>query len=55
MRKVIYDPGAAIAYLIDHAPLLTKDLDNYLVSIDDVEVRAGLDLLSLIDPAMPLT
>lgn len=46
--KIIYDVNGkeAIAYLIDHKPLLTKDLDNYLSSIDEIESRSGLDFLS---------
>lgn len=46
--KVIYDPIAneAIAYIIPNQPLYTAELDNYLVSVDDVEARAGIDLLS---------
>ena len=44
--KVIYDPAAneAITYIIEHKPLYTRDLDNYLASVDDVEAQAGIDL-----------
>ncbi len=49
--KVIYDPAKqeAIAYLIPHKKLKTKQLDNYLVSIDHIEAMYDLDLLSLLD------
>ena len=48
--KVVYDPTneEAIAYLIDHKNLYTRDLDNYVASIDDIEAITGLDLLSQI-------
>jgi endonuclease G len=49
--KIIYDVNSqsAIAYLMDHKPLLTKDLDKYLSSIDEIERRSGLDFLSVLD------
>lgn len=49
--KVIYDPVSeeAIAYLIPHKNLRTKQLDNYLVSIDHIEAMYDLDLLSLLE------
>jgi len=48
--KVIFDPAAneAIAYLIPHKKFKTSQLDNYLVSIDYIEVMYDLDLLSLL-------
>jgi len=49
--KVIYDPRnqRVIAYLIDHKPLYTKDLDNYLVSVDEIEKRTGIDFFYKLD------
>ncbi|TWX65532.1 DNA/RNA non-specific endonuclease [Colwellia demingiae] len=49
--KVIYDPQKkeAIAYLIPHKKLKTKQLDNYLVSIDHIEEMYELDLLNMLD------
>ncbi|BEU02977.1 hypothetical protein OAG1_17770 [Agarivorans sp. OAG1] len=46
--KVIYDTqtGDAIAFLIDHEDLKTSQLDDYLVSVDEIEEVSGLDLLS---------
>lgn len=51
--KVIFDPGknlSAIAYIIDHKPLKTTQLNQFIVSIDEVEERAGLNLLSVLNP-----
>lgn len=49
--KVIYDPAnnSAIAYIIDHKPLKTSQLKHYIVSIDEVESRAEVDLLTVLD------
>lgn len=52
--KVIFDPvkSEAIAFLIPHEKLKTKALNNYLVSIDDIESKYKLDLLSSLDDAL---
>ncbi len=49
--KVIYSPtdGEAIAYLFPHERISTRDLDEYLVSINEIEVRSGLNILSNLD------
>lgn len=50
--KVIFDPsngGAAIAYIIDHKPLKTSQLKQFIVSIDEIEKRAELDLLTILN------
>lgn len=46
--KVIYDmrKGDAIGFLIPHKPLKTDQLNNYFESIDAIESKSGLDLLS---------
>ena len=46
--KVVYDPRRkeAISYLIPHKKLYTKSLSKYRVSVDKIESRAGIDLLS---------
>lgn len=48
--KIIYDPDQrkAISYLIDNKPLYTRDLDKYLVSVDDIEKVTGLDFFSAV-------
>ncbi len=45
--KVVYDmqTGEAISFLIDHKPLKTSALNDYLSSIDEIEEASGLDLL----------
>jgi len=49
--KVIYDPKTqdSISYLFPHKPIRTSELDKYLSSIDDIELRSGLNLLSVLD------
>jgi len=49
--KVIYDPALeeAIAFIIPHKNLKTAQLNNYLSSVDEVESKFGLDLLSSLD------
>lgn len=46
--KIIYDPAAhdSIAYLFPHEAIYTSKLDNYLTTIDAIELRSGLNLLS---------
>ncbi|MEK7477734.1 MAG: DNA/RNA non-specific endonuclease [Candidatus Coatesbacteria bacterium] len=45
--KIIYDPVRfeAIAFVLPNAKLVTKDLPNYIVSIDHVEELTDLDFL----------
>jgi DNA/RNA endonuclease G (NUC1) len=50
--SLIEDTGsivAAIAYIIVHNPLKTSQLKQFIVSIDEVELRAGLGFLSVWD------
>lgn len=49
--KVIYAPAQneVIAYLIPHENLLTSELDTYLKSVDEIEERAGVDLLVMLN------
>jgi len=51
--KVIFDPSTqkALTYIIDHEPLYTRDLDKYLESVDELELKAGIDLLDVLPPA----
>ena len=46
--KVVFDPeeNEAIAFLIPHQDFLTAELNEFLVSVDEVELRSGLNLLS---------
>ena len=48
--KLAYDPARveAIAFLLPNAKLETKDLPEFLHSIDDIEDRARLDVLPMI-------
>ena len=48
--KFAYDPARveAIAFLLPNRKLKTKDLPEFLHSIDDIEDRARLDVLPLI-------
>lgn len=43
--KIIYDPSVpeAIAYIIDHKPLKTSELKDYLVNVDQIEFRTGMN------------
>ena len=49
--KVIFDPVRveAIAFVLPHEKLPTKDLPNYLATVDEVEALTGLDFLSRLD------
>ena len=46
--KIVYDPNAqeAIAFIMPNAPLETKDMPLYIVSIRDIEMETGLNFLS---------
>lgn len=48
LYKIIYDPKRkeAIAFLMPNEALRTEDMPKYLVSIDRVEKKSGLDFLS---------
>lgn len=53
--KVIYDPRAqeVLAYLLPHRPDLRSDsLPRYQVTVDEIEARAGVDLLATLDQAL---
>lgn len=52
--KVIFDSVAmnAIAFLIPHRPISKSDLPIFIVSIDEVELRTGLDFNNLLDDAI---
>lgn len=49
--KIFYSPqtNEVLSYLIPHKKLYTKDLDKYLTTIDDIEVRSGLNFLSSLE------
>jgi len=49
--KIAYDParGDAIAFILPNAPIAAPALGRYLVSIDDVERRSGLDFFARLD------
>ena len=48
LYKIVFDPEAeeAIAFLMPNAPLETKDLPKYIVSIREIEAETGLNFLS---------
>ena len=48
--KVVFDPigKRVIAYLTPHKKLYTRDLPKYMVSVDEIEREAGVDLLSFL-------
>ncbi len=55
--KVIFDPirVEAIAFILPNQRLQTRDLPNYIVSVDAVEQQTGLDFLSKVnDPVEDL-
>ena len=49
--KVIYDPISqdAIAFIVPHRKISKSDLPGFIVSVDEVERRTGLDFNSLLD------
>jgi len=63
--KVIYDPAAqeAIAFIFPHRRVLTSELSLLLVSVNEVEIRSGLNFLTAladtteetIEQSQPLT
>ena len=46
--KIVYDPNVreAIAFVMPNAPLETRDMPLYIVSIRDIEMETGLNFLS---------
>ncbi len=48
--KIIYDPERmeAITFIIEHKPLKTSQLSRYIRSIDEVELRTGIDFLEVL-------
>jgi len=48
LYKIVYDPHRkeAIAFLMPNAPLNTKDLPKYIVSVREIECLTGLNFLS---------
>ena len=52
--KVIYDPVSqdAIAFIVPHTNISRSDLPRFIVSVDEVEQRTGLDFNSLLDDAI---
>ena len=50
LYKIVYDPQAeeAIAFLMPNAPLETKDLPKYIVSVREIETETGLNFLSVL-------
>ncbi len=46
--KVIYDPAnqEAIAFIFPHQRILTSQLPALLVSVDEVEIRSGLNFFT---------
>jgi endonuclease G len=53
LYKIIYDPKRkeAIAFLMPNEELETKNMPQYLVSVDKVEKETGLDFLSALNLA----
>lgn len=49
--KVLFDPikVEAIAFILENKKLKTKDLPKYIVSVDEVEQKTGLNFLSEIN------
>ena len=52
--KVLYDPISqdAIAFLVPHMKISKSDLPGFIVSVDAVELRTGLDFNNLLDDAL---
>jgi len=52
--KVVYDPinQDAIAFLVPHRDISKGDLPGFIVSVDEIEQRTGLDFNRLIDDAV---
>lgn len=52
--KIIFDPIAmnAIAFLVPHRPISKSDLPAFIVSVDEVEFRTGLDFNNFLDDAI---
>ncbi len=52
--KVVYDAVSqdAIAFIIPHEKISKADLPGFIVSVDEVEMRSGLDFNNLLDNAI---
>ncbi len=52
--KIVFDPNAmdAIAFLVPHRAISKGDLPRFIVSVDEVEERTGLDFNNLLDDAV---
>ncbi len=52
--KVVYDPISqdAIAFLVPHVNISKSDIPGFIVSVDEVEKRAGLDFNNLLDDSL---
>ncbi len=52
--KVIFDPAHSdgIAFIVPHRNVSKTELSNFIVSIDNVEARSGLDFNSLLPDAI---
>ena len=52
--KVVYDPvnQDAIAFLVPHRKISKSDLPAFIVSVDEVERRSGLDFNNLLDDSI---
>lgn len=50
LYKIIFDPQRreAIAFILPNAPVPTKDLPKYIVSIRDIECMTGMNFLSVL-------
>ena len=53
-NKVVYDPVGqdAIAFLVPHRAISKGELPVFIVSVDEVEHRTGLDFNNLLDDAV---
>lgn len=52
--KVVYDsvsPGA-IAFIVPHRNISKGELPGFIVSVDEVEMRSGLDFNNLLDDSI---
>ena len=52
--KMVFDPGSqdAITFLVPHRPLSKGELPAFIVSVDEIERRTGLDFNNLLDDTL---
>ena len=52
--KVVFDSVSidAIAFIVPHRKISKSELSGFIVSVDEVELRTGLDFNSLLDDAV---